>query len=290
MEYKYYNNWEFKRAMATTENDPFSGAIELSNYLDKYPADYTSYLYYISTLLCIGSFDKAKEILDFIERIVNSDVYSDCEKRASILKYSYFFSKLKYLCYKKDYENAYNLYLKNSNVVGIAEINRIVFYLKYKLGLISDEEIKDRDRLLYLDRQIVDYKESDFLYHSKKHCSDNPYKNGDDETEFSAGFPLEDVVEEIKKYIPSDKKLYPGFIDNMYLFKYDNCGIYKKGRINYIKVITFNDTKDLITMYPHIKGERFPYVDLNYMQADKYNNKTKVLSQIDKFNSKFGIK
>ena len=75
----------------------------------------------------------------------------------------------------------------------------------------------------------------------------------------------------------------------MYVFRYDECGTSKKGPVDYIKVFTFNDTNDFITMYPCKDVERLSYVDLNYMR--KVNNtKVKRRSQIDKFNKRFGIK
>lgn len=288
MAYNYYDDWEYKRAMSTASNDPYSGVIQLKEYLEKYPLDYTTYPYYISALITIGQFDTAKENIEYVQAIIDSDVYKNDEKRDRILKYSILYSKFKLLCCEKKYQEAYNLYLANSEILDTFEVSRIVYFIKKELNLLEVNP-EERACLPYFYRQTLAYEESDFLHHAKKHCSDTLYCNDDDESEFVSGFPIEEVVSEIKKYIPSDKKLYHGFVDNTYLFKYDNCGISNRKMVNFIKVITFNDTNNIITMYPYLKGERFPYVDLNYMEI-KDKPRVKKLSQIDKFNKKFGIK
>lgn len=285
---KYYDDWEYKKAMVTVESDPYRGAIELKNYLEKYPLDYTTYPYYISVLITIGEFAAAEENIYYIESILNSGVYKNDERREKILIYSIVFSKFKLLCCKEKYEEAYRFYLANTGVVDSFDVDKIVYFLKVRLGLVK-ENIEERASLPYFYRQAIDYQESDFLHHAKKHCKDTLHGNEDDETEFVSGFPIEEVVSEIKKYIPLDKKLYHGFVDNTYIFKYDNCGTCDRRTVNYIKVITFNDNNSIITMYPYVKGERLPYIDLNYMKVES-NTKVKRLSQIDKFNKRFGIK
>lgn len=271
--------------MSIASNDPYSGAIELKKYFDKYPLDYTSYPYYISVLIIIGNFELAKETIDYVQAIIDSNVYRNDKRRDKIIKYSLLYSKFKLLCYEKKYKEAYNLYLSNQESTNDFDIDRIIFFIKARLGLAEDTSLQERDVLPYFYRQTIDYKESDFIHHAKKHCADNLHKNEDEETEFVSGFPFEEVLSEIKKYIPSEKKLYPGFIDNMYVFRYDECGTSKKGPVDYIKVFTFNDTNDFITMHPCKDGERLPYIDLNYMR--KVNNtKVKRRSQIDRFNDR----
>lgn len=291
MEYKYYNDSEYKKAMATIKNNPYKGVKELKNYLDKYHLDYTSYPYYITTLITIGEFEEAKKSIEYIESILNSGVYKDDKRRNNILISSILFSKFKLLCCEKRYNEAYNFYFSNKKIIDSFEVGNIVFFLKVELGLVEYNP-ESRASLPYFHRQSIDYQESDFLHHAKKHCKDTLHGNEDDETEFASGFPIEEVVSEIKKYIPSDKRLYYGFADNAYIFKYDSCGTCctrDRKVVNYIKVVTFNDDSNIITMYPFVEGNSLPHIDLNYMRA-KSSPKVKRLSQIDKFNKKFGIK
>ncbi len=285
----YYDGQAFTEAISLIQTDPYKALDKLKKYFDKYPLDYSSYPYYISTLMLVGEFDIAEEKLNYIQNKYDSGIFKNDERKDAILRYSIIYARFKLLCYQGKYEEAYNYYYDNINSIKKFDVDKILFYCRMKMGLVEDNIIKERDVLPYFYRQTIDYKESDFIHHAKKHCADNPHKNEDEETEFVSGFPFEEVLSEIKKYIPSEKKLYPGFIDNMYVFRYDECGTSKKGPVDYIKVFTFNDTNDFITMYPCKDVERLPYVDLNYMR--KVNNtKVKRRSQIDKFNDRFGIK
>lgn len=286
---KYYDEFAFTEAISLIQTDPYKALSELKKYFDKYPLDYSSYPYYISTLMLIGEFDAAEEKLNYIQNIYDSGIYKKDERRDAILRYSIIYAKFKLLCYQRKYEEAYNYYYDNINSIKKFDVDKILFYCRMKMGLIDENIIKERNYQPYFYRQIIDYQESDFIHHAKKHCKDTLYGDEEAKSEFVSGFPFEEVVSEIKKYIPSEKRLYPGFMDNMYLFRYDGCGTCSEGSINFIKVITFDNSKNIITMYPFLQGEKFPYVDLNYMR--KVNNmKVKRRSQIDKFNDRYGIK
>ena len=94
---------------------------------------------------------------------------------------------------------------------------------------------------------------------------------------------------EIKKYIPSDKIFYPGFYEDLYVFRYDRCGKEKNKTTDFIKVYAFHNTTDLITIVPASSLDNMPYVDLNYM-IENDNANVKRLSQIDRFNKRFNLK
>ena len=102
---------------------------------------------------------------------------------------------------------------------------------------------------------------------------------------FVSGFEIDRVLEEIKKYIPSDKRIYSGFYQDTYVFKYDFSGKDNNKATDYFKVICFHNTSDIITICPSLYCENLPYVDLNYMEKEKPKQKT--LSQIDKFNQRY---
>ena len=93
----------------------------------------------------------------------------------------------------------------------------------------------------------------------------------------------------MKKYIPSDKKLYWGFYDNIYYFKYDGCGRDNTKLVNYIKVVCLDDTNNIITICPVVGSDNMPHIDLNYIKKEE-PVKVKVKSQIDKFNQRYNRK
>ena len=61
--------------------------------------------------------------------------------------------------------------------------------------------LKKRDINSYLFRQIVSYDENDFIDHIKKHTADsNCDKDDPNKNIFSTDFPVDKIIDEIKKY------------------------------------------------------------------------------------------
>ena len=80
-----------------------------------------------------------------------------------------------------------------------------------------------------------------------------------------------------------------GLYDDMYVFKYDSCGKDNYKIVNYFKVICFEGTSQIITMYPASDCEKLPYIDLNYMKTKEDTPKIKVLTQREKFNTRYNL-
>ena len=91
----------------------------------------------------------------------------------------------------------------------------ITFFIRKQLGLL---DISKREPNSYVFKQIVEYSEDDLLEHLKKHEIDF---EGEEKIEgvFSNTFPLIDIVHEIEKYIPSEKRVFTDLFTNRYLFK-----------------------------------------------------------------------
>ncbi len=289
MKNKFFDKQEFNEAASIIETNPIKAKIKFDKYLAKYPNDYSAYIYYANLLMTFGDFERANIFIEKAESVYSSDeVFTNNSKKAKIYKFYIFFNKIKLLCLTEKYDEAYKFYLDNINGLDNVVLEKVVFFCKNKLGLL-EKTTTERNSYHYYYRQVIEYQESDFLYHAKKHCNNCISNNSEDESEFTADFPIEEVISEVKKNFFPEKRLYHGFTDNVYVFRYDGCGTYNNGVINYFKVITFNNTKDLITMYPSVNCENLPYVDLNYMRKAKDNVKVKRLSQIDKFNKRFNI-
>ncbi len=276
----YFNEYEFKKALKMADIDIVKSTSMYEEYLRKYSKDYSTYPYYASNLITLGRLKEAEEVLEYVEEIRRRDnKFSKITKTFELYKKSFAFTKARLLAYQEKYEELFNYYLENKSVF---KDNAILFFTKKKLGML---DLGKRDTNSYLYRQIVDYNEEDFLLHIRKHLID--YK--DSSCAFNLDFPLEEVITEVKKHIPSDKRLFSGFFENTYYFKFDSCGKDDNKSVNYFKVICFNDTGDIITMYPCGEGEYLPFVDLNYMR-DKDTSKVLKIGQIDKFNRRYGFK
>ena len=189
--------------------------------------------------------------------------------------------------YFEKYDELYKLYLDNKAYIDNSKLNLqyINFYCRKKMGLSNN----GRKNMVsgYMYGQMEEYSEGKFLEHIKKHMAD--YNMGLDKPNdniFAPDFPIEKIVSEAKKYIPSDKGLFPGFLEDDYVFKYDSCGRDRNRVVDYFKVICFHNTSDFITMCPVYGYERYPYIDLNYIKKDD-DIKIKRRSQLDKFNSRY---
>ena len=287
MNKNHYNIWEFKQALNLAEIDPLSARVAFEEYLKKYPNDYSAYPYYCSNLITIGEFGLAERILDYVEEACQNDEMFFKSHKFKKFKYNMFFSRVKLLSYQEKYEELYRFYSANIEMDVEKNLSSVWFYSKKRTGRLNDEK---RDVNSYLYRQIVRYEEEEFYQHIDKHLA-NPNKDLDEPNTsiFEENFPLRDVVDEIKKYIPSDKRLFLGFYDDIYYFKYDECGRVDMRTVNYFKIVCLHNSQDFITMCPIVGNENLPYIDLNYIKKDE-PPKVKRISQIDRFNRKYGNK
>lgn len=284
---KYFNNWEFQQALSLSETNPFEAKVKFENYLTKYPEDYSAYPSYISCLITLGNFDEAKKKLDYIKNIQ----YVDNKFKLKLvkdkkLKTRFIFSYLQLLTYQGKYEEVYKFFI-NYPLEIKKDLSSVVFYCKCRLGMI---EPTTRIKYFYLFRQIVNYDELDFLFHIRKHTADfNKDLDISNPAIFNSDFPIDNVIETIKSYMPSTKRLFTGFYEDTYIFKYDCCGRVNNKSTNYFRVVCFHDTSNIITMYPNHGCEELPYIDLNYLNKSTCmtNSKTRTLSQIDKFNQRY---
>lgn len=279
----YFDVWEFNNIIPLVEINPFVAKKKLEIYIEKYPKDYRGYTCYISTLIKLGKLEEAEKYLNIVQNVFEFNKYNMQEDNIENFKYSFNICKLKLLCYQEKYKELYE-YCVNSGQEENDPFKLISIYCQKQMGILN----LTRSSNSYLFRQTIEYKESDFLEHIKKHLSD--YNKDLDEPNkviFSNDFPINLIINEIKKIIPSSKKLYPGFFDNMYIFKYNACGKCNGKLSDYFVAKCFNNTADFITIFPSRNGEYLPYVDLNYLNNNISGQKVKRLSQIEKFNAKY---
>lgn len=287
MSKKYFNVLEFKKALELMETDPVSARILYEEYLKKHPKDYSAYPYYCSNLISLGELDLAEKILNYSEKKYFNDSSFDMLSKTKLFESNLFFSRLRLLSYQEKYEEVYKLCVENLSRVVEKNLNSVLFYAKKRTGRLNDEK---RDVNSYLFKQIVRYEEADFYKHMEKHLSGyNETAEVPTPAVFEEKFPLKEVVEEIKKYIPSDKKLFIGFFDNIYYFKYNECGRVNNKVVNYVKVVCLHGSSDFITMCPASANDTLPHIDLNYMKKEE-PSKVKVISQRDRFNQRLSKK
>ena len=279
----YFNVWEFKQALNLAEMDPISARVLYEQYLEKYPKDYSAYPPYCCNLITLGELDLAEKILNYVTQQAKEDSSFKYRNKTEFFEQKLLFSKIKLLCYQKKFEELCSIYRSNPMDFIVRNLHIWTYVLK-QLGKL-DIDKKDTDS--YLRRQIIKYEEDDFLDHINKHLS--KYNENSDEPNgcvFEPNFPVGEVIKEIKRYIPSNKKMLQGFYEEVYIFKYNGCGRVDSRLVDYFKVVCFYDSTDFITMYPLKGNDNLPHVDLNYMVKEE-NGKVKRKSQIERFNQKY---
>jgi len=284
----YFNEHEFNKIQDLIETNP-KRALELyEEYFKQYPNDHAAYNYYATLLISLKRYEEAEKILNKVKyELENNPLYSKNETRKYFLKFNLLYSKLKLLMFQNKWEEALSFYEKYENIFDGVFNAGIKLYIEKRLGLAKP--INNRYEESYSLRQIREYSEDDFRCHMRKHEQDyNENNKLISNAYFSYDFPMDKVIEEVKKHIPSDKRYQMGFYEDNYIFKYIGCGRYDDKIVDYFKVITFKDTTDIITMTP--VSEQFD--DLEQVVCDLTelsNNKKeqKVLSGIDRFNKRY---
>ena len=288
MEEKHFDYWEFHKIYQEIEHDPFNVKIKIENYLHNYPTDYNAYAYYIYALIVTADFDNATKHLRILkEKYKNDANFLKYSNKVDLLKTDILTDEVRLLCHRGEYDKIQKLYMQNKEKLSSLSNSFVLFYCLKQQGRL---DVAKREPNGYLFRQIVEYHEDDFLNHIKKHLAeynkdlDQPNKNI-----FVPDFPIEEVLQEVKKYIPSCKKTCPGFCDDVYYFKYEECGREDNKLVDYFKVVCFQNTKDMITICPINYGQNMPCVDLSYIREKHIKPQTKSnrIGQIEKFNKKY---
>lgn len=275
-----FNKLLLSKAVEMIKYDPENAEEALRDYLEKYPLDYSGYTHYAHALVVLGKGLEALNILSYVEKISKQDskfyLLSD---KVNYLQKQIIINKYRALAQLERYEELYDYYNKTKHIVD-ESFTRIKIKCEKELGTLD----LPRENQRYLFRQIKEYSEEDFKDHIKKHLSDfNEKLEIPNESIFSYDFPIDDVIEEVKKYIPSDKKLCTGVTEDTYYFKYNDCGRENNRITDYFSLVTLHNTSNIITLFPMTKSEKCPYVDLNYLNRSK----VKTLSQIEKFNLRY---
>ena len=301
---RFYNKEKFQYITSLIDINPFVARKEIEDYISQYGEDYFIIGQYIYCLIILGYFDEAEIQLKEFEFSIEGDKYLNRNPEVfTKIKARLISNKINLLMRQGKYQELYDYYQSNFHLIRSLwgdEHTPLMFYCKKMLGML---DVNRREQHTYIFRQIVNYDENDFLEHIKKHLIVDGYNNnGNDEINpciFNENFPLNEVIEELKRIIPSegDKRLYYNFYVSIYVFRYDNCGKVNGRSVNYFKVVCFQNTNNFITMYPDVDCKDLPHTDLNYlnMGTDRTNDPKRLLlakreSRIDKFNKRFGLK
>lgn len=254
-------------------------------YLERYPNDYETKIFYATTLMIIREFDLAHEILQEVkdEYLSNRKITKDSDTRQILDKWM-FAAEAKYLYYTYKYKELYE-HLKNTPEELKNELDIPGFCCQLKLGYLTKDDISYLKS--YTKKQIYSYSEEEF----KKNLSKHLYENNIDVPEeekcdkiFAENFPIDKVLEEVKKTLDIENSLCDGGYNDIYIFRYDSCGKDHGITQNFFRVVCLHNSYKIIAMAPAAGYDNTRYVDLNYLKADE---KVERESQIDRFYKRY---
>ena len=285
---EYFDTWEFTRALDLINTNPVESKQLFEEYLKKHPVDYSAYTFYASCLINLGELAEAEKVLDDIEEKVDANaLFQGLKDRYGHFIDTIVFTRIRLYSYKREYKKMHDFCTQNLAKLKELKIREVLFYVNAKLGTTEQFFSVKREDHAYLYRQMLEYQEEDFKEHIKKHLADT---NADlitpNQAVFTPNFPIDKILEEIKKYIPSDKCIGTGFFEHKYVFKFDECGRVDNKLTDYFKVVAFEGTQNFITIYPTVNYKYFPSVDLNYLKDQEEQPEVKTKSRIDRFNER----
>lgn len=273
--YKYYSEGYFSLILKLIKEKKFEQAlVECEKYLVEYPNDVCANVRYADLLMRFGNLEEAEEILNYVP--VTS-------KTPEVSKEDIKFNKFKLYCYLGKYEECLEMLRNDFGMLENKKYNvtEVLMFLKKKLGLLMCDNY---DGSGYKIGQITNYSESSAIECIKKyHINNTDYPSC-----FNKDFPLEQVYYQMRNMLPLEKKSYEKIIENSYIFKYVNNGKIYGNPTDYIKVYTLLGTNDILTMFPVKYNNREYCTDITPKIEE--NVKIKRISQIDKFNKRYGIK
>ena len=272
-----FNNYELFQIVKEMKYNPYYAFSEIEDYLSRFPDDCYAYSYYIKLLIDLGRFEEAFSVLDFAENTFPDKI-----------DINFIFGKIRALIFTGKYEEAYKIYTIYKDELISNDFRMSIFETICAIKVKNASLVKDISGNRYLYNQLIDYSYDDFLVHMQKHMADyNIDSESPNPVIFSHDFPFDKVLSEIDKLIPNNDRIHYSFFYNFYVFKYDANGRINNKTVDYFRVVTFHNTKDIITMYPMQNGSALPYVDLNYLNDVYDSKKVKKLSRVDRFNQKY---
>ena len=276
LEKKFYDNNQYQKILKLcTEYRLYEAINKFEIYFQKCPNDISGYAYYIETLMKLGKLDKAVEIFNQIRVEENTTIHA----KEELLRI-----KLRLLMLNEEYDKAYQFLLQYQSLFDKNKwaTGALSCFLKKQLGILTDLE-KEEFSKKYLLRQIIFYNEGDVLTHL--YSSYQGTLENTNSVQFVEDFQLKDMYERLRKMIPNQDKIYDDVISDKYIFKYDACGHVNSKLVDYFAVVAIKNTNDIFTMYP---CSYKPDIKVPDLTPEISKEKTKRMSQIDKFNQRYG--
>ena len=277
-QFLYYNNDMYNEISALKKEKKYYETLDAyRKYVEIYPYDTTAVIMLASFAMDLGFIEEAENLVNNITITKNTYNFDEIV-----------YAKIKLLCCQGKFEECYKLLQENYSLLynKRKDFYSILLYLQKKLGLPINIDI---EKYSYTMKQILNYDEGRAIHHIGQHKSINE----DENNRFKNSFSIEDYYYYFRHILPLKDypRLFNGIFKNIYIFKYEDNGFNNKGKsLDYIQVVTLQDSNQIITMYPFSNKENYPYIDITPKKEEEKTSNVLVkrLSQIEKFNQRYG--
>ncbi len=260
----------------------------LKEYINDYPDDIYGVTFYTRELYKLGEYEEALDILNN---------YPKCENKFLVMIYR---EKIYALYALGKYSEVLDVIKKLQD---IENIGGAIAFIKNKCLLLIDdnENVDEYDESFYVFNQSLKYDKDKALDHIIRHKSRINKKNKPIYGYFNDDIDVYELIEELEmitKYSDVDQKAM-NLITDLYYFYYPNIGYVNGEKTNYMKVITIKGTTNIINAMPcyfarsRVMNNYFQIKKKYIIEPDEIEEsspRVKKLSQIEKFNARYGIK
>lgn len=163
------------------------------------------------------------------------------------------FEKLLYIDMQLEcYQEAYDL-LKYINFEEVGKKSRLELFLKYKLGILTEED-KENTKNKYFLKQMLNYSENAAIEHIGLHKT----KKTDWETEaiFLSNINIKKLYREVKQKIRNAEFINGIDCKHTTVTLDYNVGVWNGVYTKDVTVLVFPDSKKIITMFPVLSDEQ----------------------------------
>ena len=244
---------------------------EATKYLKIYPNDIKMRFMRAKTYRKLNCFEEAiKDLKYILDLEVNEHALTEL---FYILYYLNMYEdalKLLPLIYKREC-------IKESSLA-IAEV-----IMKKSLGM--DTSNINRENCDYIMSQTLEYRLDEAFDHIKEFSNEKDKNH----SYYSKNINLDYLFYIVKNNLNSENKVNTIELLEIHYIGISNVGYYNNTPCNFIKVITIPNTTNILTIYPTNDVDiDFVYnIEFDHDKLFNREEKTKKLSQIDKFNSKY---
>lgn len=183
-----------------------------------------------------GDFDIARY---FFEEMVKTDKLASIYAILELINLDLLENKLDE-AYKLLQEN----YTRLMNVIDNKVITNTDFYIRYKLGLLNDDD----DKTKYYRRNLIKYSQNDVINHIKRHT--NSFDGKKIHSQFSENIDIYVLLYNAKKLISNINPSYSTSVDIYYVNYGDVVGNVNDEETTYLEIVTYINTKNILTIYP----------------------------------------